>query len=196
MSKICKTCKIQKDFSNYGISKKHKDGYLASCKTCEKKKKALFYKNNPESLKRDRERTKKWKKQNKDRVKYLDSKYRKKNRKKLNKKSKERYRTDKESILKHKRKYEKNNPHIRAKIKTKRRMAERKAIPDWSETEKIKTVYKKAKWLGKITGLKYHVDHIVPIQGKDVCGLHVWANLQILEVSINCSKQDKYDKKY
>lgn len=65
------------------------------------------------------------------------------------------------------------------------------ATPCWSETEKIKILYQKAKWLEQLTGLKYHVDHIVPLQGENVCGLHVWANLQLLEASINISKGNK-----
>ena len=66
-----------------------------------------------------------------------------------------------------------------------------KACPDWSEKDMIKIVYEKAKWLETLTGLKYHVDHIVPLQGKDVCGLHCWYNLQILEASINIAKGNR-----
>ena len=54
-------------------------------------------------------------------------------------------------------------------------------------------LYEKAKWLEGLTGLKYDVDHIIPLQNKNVCGLHVWENLQILEKGINCMKSNKFN---
>jgi len=66
------------------------------------------------------------------------------------------------------------------------------ATPNWSEGDKIKIVYEKAKWLESLTGLKYHVDHIIPLNNKNVCGLHVWNNLQILEDKLNMSKNNKF----
>ena len=36
------------------------------------------------------------------------------------------------------------------------------------------------------------IDHIIPIKGKDVCGLHVWNNLQILRKVENSIKGNKY----
>ena len=65
------------------------------------------------------------------------------------------------------------------------------ATPKWSEKDRITVLYEKAKWLESLTGLKYHVDHIIPLRGKNVSGLHVWENLQILEASINMSKGNK-----
>jgi hypothetical protein len=60
----------------------------------------------------------------------------------------------------------------------------RKAMPPWAEKESISLVYKKAKEYG------WTVDHIVPLQSKLVCGLHVWRNLQLMDKPLNQSKSN------
>ena len=62
-----------------------------------------------------------------------------------------------------------------------------KATPKWYEQErcKIEAVYQKAQEFG------FDVDHIVPIRSKKVCGLHTWANLQLLAPDINRAKSNR-----
>ena len=69
--------------------------------------------------------------------------------------------------------------------KAMRRAAKLKATPKWFEQDLVAIVYKKAK------ELKCHVDHIVPLQSTLVCGLHCWANLQLLPEDINKSKSNR-----
>lgn len=69
----------------------------------------------------------------------------------------------------------------------KRRARKLQATPAWANLEVIKEIY-----LNCPEG--HHVDHIVPLQGKNVCGLHVEYNLQYLPASENMSKGNKFDE--
>ena len=68
---------------------------------------------------------------------------------------------------------------------TKRRAFKLKAVPQWANLEIIKEIYKKCK-------KGYHVDHIIPLQGKNVCGLHIPSNLRIVKATINLSKGNNF----
>jgi 5-methylcytosine-specific restriction endonuclease McrA len=47
--------------------------------------------------------------------------------------------------------------------------------------------------LNKSTGVQWHVDHIIPLQGKNVSGLHVPENLQVIQGSLNIKKGNRFD---
>lgn len=66
-----------------------------------------------------------------------------------------------------------------------------KATPAWlsePDRQRIRQFYLDAAALTGYTGEQYHVDHIVPLRGKDVCGLHVPWNLQLLTAYENLTK--------
>jgi hypothetical protein len=81
----------------------------------------------------------------------------------------------------------KNRPLIAAHS-TARRAKIVGATPLWADIDAIKDFYIAASAFKLYTGQEYHVDHIVPIKGKTVCGLHVQNNLQLLLAKDNQSK--------
>ncbi len=65
-----------------------------------------------------------------------------------------------------------------------------RATPSWANPEKMLAIYEEAQRISAETGIPHHVDHIVPLKSKIVCGLHCEANLQILPGIENLSKSN------
>jgi hypothetical protein len=64
------------------------------------------------------------------------------------------------------------------------------AMPPWADREKIESIYRTAEEF-KALGLDVHVDHIIPLQGTTVSGLHVHDNLRVILASDNIAKSNK-----
>lgn len=60
----------------------------------------------------------------------------------------------------------------------------------WANDESIKLIYQEAVRKTEETGTQYDVDHIIPLQGENVSGLHVEGNLRVMLHTDNCSKQN------
>ncbi|MFN9111785.1 MAG: hypothetical protein ACK5XN_17105 [Bacteroidota bacterium] len=86
----------------------------------------------------------------------------------------------------------KANPHKLAEVCRARQARKAKACPQWVDRSALAEFYKLARRLTLETGIKHCVDHIVPLKNKIVCGLHVPANLQVITVSENARKGNKF----
>jgi hypothetical protein len=89
----------------------------------------------------------------------------------------------------------KKNPHKVLEQSARKRATKLKRVPCWltkQDFENIKQIYLEAKQLSDKEGKKYHVDHIIPLRGKYVSGLHVPENLRILLAEENMAKSNKF----
>lgn len=67
------------------------------------------------------------------------------------------------------------------------------AQPKWVDKLALQAIYEQCARVSDMIGIKYHVDHIVPLQGKTVCGLHVPWNLQIIPAWLNMRKGNRLE---
>jgi hypothetical protein len=161
MIKMCTACKIKKPITDFHKNKNLPMGVQDWCKPC--KKQAGY-----ERYLRNRDRL-------------------------LN--ANKKYQTDNPEKSKAQQKAWRQSNKSRVNAKTaKRRATKLQASPPWLTSEhkaQIAEFYEMAKELEKVFPWPQHVDHIEPLQGKDVCGLHVPWNLQILSAKANLEKGNR-----
>jgi hypothetical protein len=89
---------------------------------------------------------------------------------------------------------ENNKVQVRADTKARRRK-HRDATPLWlsrRQKSEIRQLYQIAITMTQTTGEQYVVDHIVPLRGESVCGLHVPWNLRVITQEENLKKSNKH----
>lgn len=86
-----------------------------------------------------------------------------------------------------------HNPVTKLAIGAKRRATKLNATPKWltkQQLHKIKLIYALRLNLTRKTGITHHVDHIVPLNHPEVCGLHVPWNLRVITEEENVAKSN------
>lgn len=174
VSKACRGCGIVKPLEAYNFHPDMKDGRLNHCKSCRSGYLSTWKDKNPgayanwiaENRERKRKGFSQWRLINKDRC------------------------------AKNFARWAKENPGRLAAKSMKRHAAKLKATVPWANHAAIRGIYREAAALTRATGEPHHVDHIVPLQGKNVCGLHCEQNLQILTRFQNISKHNRFGSSF
>jgi len=174
MIKECRVCAEQKDISSFGLDKSKKDGHHSICKPCASLWYAKYYLANKDKIK---SRAAQWHRDNFEIKSKRMKLWAEKNRTRSNE-------------IKYK--WAEMNPEKTVHLQAQRRGAQKQSTPVWANRFYMAEAYALARLRTKVTGVKWHVDHIVPIQSKKVCGLHVENNLQVIPASINSSKKNLY----
>lgn len=180
-TKTCTKCEATKpvgEFDHFNDKSRNKVRVRAHCKTCR------------------RGMVKSYDDSNKDKKADYNKKYRSENEDALKEARKRYHLNNRERILSYLKTWRKENPDIVAYHGVKKRQKKRCATPNWlteDQKEQIKSIYEHAKDCNHFGDGRYEVDHIVPIQGKSVCGLHVPWNLQVIPMDVNRAKNNHHD---
>lgn len=173
--KICKVCSVAKLNEEFCVDSRNRDGRTGHCKLCQQKRTQKWKKENPAEAKESARRTF-------NVIKETEA-Y-----KEMHKVHSAAYRVRHPGrASQSKREYRLRNPHVDSSS----RLARRRAVPTWMDKEGVKAMYLKRDELTAATGIKHHVDHIVPIQSDLVCGLHWEGNMEVIPAIANIVKSNK-----
>lgn len=185
--------------TTYWTGKPCKHGHLAdryvqnwTCVVCHAQRCAAFLprwrQQNPDKAKEYAEKyaeqhrasNKAWRQANKDRCAETQRAWNKANREKRNLLSQN---------------WRQENRDTMAALKAKRRADILQRTPKWltkADLQLIRQIYAQAKLQTKTTGIAWQVDHVIPLRGRNVSGLHVPANLQVIPEAANLKKGNRY----
>lgn len=182
--KTCLTCQIEKPVGAFAKDKVRKDGLSYRCRDC---RRAAHLRD--EGAK---ERSRRYIQANHEHIKKRNLAYYHANKTARSIKMAEWYQRNKLRVAENVKAFRAANPGWMAKRQAGRRAMIRQAIPSWADLGKIAEIYATSAWLTETSGEPWHVDHIVPLRGKTVSGLHCEANLTILPAFDNISKSNRY----
>jgi hypothetical protein len=90
------------------------------------------------------------------------------------------------------RKWARANPDKINTRTARRRAMKLKATPVWADEFILSEAYHLAQLRREATRIEWHVDHIVPLQSRLVCGLHTHHNIQVIPGKENISKNNRH----
>lgn len=172
--KACRKCRIEKPRDQFRSDPRYRDGIGSWCIQCHRERNSSWARENRERL---TAKAAVWRDNNPDKARRVNLKFKAANKSRL---------AEQHSA------WAKRNKDKRRVSWARHRAAKMRATPSWAAHDRIAAIYRAAVELQRQTGIRLHVDHIVPLQGKNVCGLHWEANLQIIPGELNEAKRNKW----
>ena len=171
--KTCTKCGEEKPLDEFGVDRKRRDGKFPQCKPCKnssRSKEAIAAANKrrrsqPGAREAEIAYLREWRAKNNDRCR---------------------------EYVRKKEATQKGKAQKQMRVR-KRQAAKLQRTPSWANDQLIAAYYLEAKRLEELTGIQFHVDHIIPLQGELVSGLHVETNLQLLPAHENQGKSNRFD---
>ena len=165
--KYCKWCKTEQPIENFHKHKKMKDGRINKCSSCVVASVAKWRVKNPDCRKKEHAKVR-----DKNGGITRDAYYKKRSQNAIGRKA------------------------SASKYAHKRRL--QKVFSFCSELDEFafEEAFHLCQLREAITGFKWHVDHIVPLNHKNACGLHVAQNFQVIPAYLNCKKGNRNMNEY
>ena len=167
--KRCTKCEEVKPISEFCTRKASPDGFNLKCRVCSKGYLEAWREENPDSFKN-------YYAEKKDELNANFKAWREEN---------------SESRAEYMARWLQQNRALSNEKAMRRVASKRRATPKWANRERMVEFYKEAERLTAETGISHHVDHIYPLQGKVVCGLHCEANLNVITQFENIQKLNR-----
>lgn len=176
ITKVCCACGVEKPETEFHMKLARKNLRQTKCKSCTNAYSAQQYQKNRGQILADK---KQYYVENGDTI--LENR-------------REHYANNTENVKKRNYAYKKeNHGYYIAKAKE-RELTKKNRTPAWADKARIQAYYDVCAFFNEANGYaKYHVDHIVPLQGKTVSGLHVHNNLQVIPAKENLSKGNRHE---
>lgn len=205
-SKVCRKCSQLLPRASFYACKGNKDGIGAYCRECAKRTRReyrsthlaqeaeyqkVYYAENAAKL---REEARKNYQANRDRRLSLHREWRSRNVERERVYCREYHKKHRHKWAKRISDWCKAHPEFKAFHAQKRRAKLRNAMPSWLTDDQIAQIasfYEDCAKVSRETGVPHHVDHIIPLQGENVSGLHVPWNLQVIPAAENIRKSNK-----
>lgn len=198
--KICSKCKVEKPLAEFGTAKKRRHGKRSACKECEAKVRALRrdernakqraqYRANPEKKKA---KNRAWSIANAEYHAALKAKWVREHPEQSRQQALDWYRDNLERATENGARWRAANKGKIAAKQARHRVVTLQATPAWANKSYIEDTYANAAFRTKRTGTPWHVDHIVPLKSKLVCGLHWEDNLRVIPARDNQKKNNTW----
>jgi hypothetical protein len=191
--KQCRICLQEKEYAEFYPRDSTADGYRSECKNCCVEKSKTRYR-------KDLEASRLWQRENHRKKVEANPNWHvehyAKNKDKMSEYNAKYYLTkNREKRLIQAKEWAENNKGRANANKKAYKLAKIQACPPWlSEEDRwmVQEVYELAQLRSDMLGFSWHVDHVVPLRGKTVSGLHVLWNLQVIPGVENMSKSNKF----